>query len=67
MNRDEMEEIKRHFGVVAEGLRTEIRQVSEDVAKLNEKLDGEFAGLRREMKSGFAEIKSMFRQSEDAF
>ena len=39
MNREEIEEIKSHFGVVAEGLRDEIRQVSEGVVNVNEKLD----------------------------
>ena len=29
MEKDEIEEIKRHFGVIAEGLRSEIHQVAE--------------------------------------
>jgi hypothetical protein len=29
MSREEMEEIKRHFGVVAESLRSDIRQIAE--------------------------------------
>jgi predicted nuclease with TOPRIM domain len=39
MEKGEMEEIKRHFGVVAEGLRSDIQQVAEGVTNLNEKLD----------------------------
>jgi predicted nuclease with TOPRIM domain len=39
VEKGEMEEIKRHFGVVAEGLRSDIQQVAEGVTNLNEKLD----------------------------
>lgn len=33
------EETKRHFGVIAEGLRSEIRQVAEGVVNVNERLE----------------------------
>jgi hypothetical protein len=59
MENGEMEEIKRHFGVVAEGLRREIQQVAERVANFNEKLDREIDSLRHEMKTEFAEVKSL--------
>lgn len=59
MNRDEMEEIKRYFSVVAEGLRGEIRQVSEGVVNLDEKLER----FRREVAEEFGEVKSMIRLS----
>jgi len=39
MSPNEMQEIKRHFGVVAEGLENKIQLVAEGVANLNEKLD----------------------------
>ena len=39
MNNEQMEEIKRHFGVVAEGLEHKIQLVAEGVANVNEKLD----------------------------
>ncbi len=39
MNTEQMEEIKRHFGVVAEGLEHKIQLVAEGVANVNEKLD----------------------------
>lgn len=39
MTREETEEVKRHFDVVAEGLRGEIRQVAEGVANVGERLD----------------------------
>jgi len=40
MDRETVEEIKRHFGVVAEGLRTDIRAVAEGQSRLAERFDG---------------------------
>ncbi len=39
MDRGTAEEIKRHFNVVSESLRTEIRAVAEAQAATNERLD----------------------------
>ena len=39
MNREDVEEIKLHFGVVAEGLERRVQQVAEGVANVDEKLD----------------------------
>ena len=39
MDRDTADEIKRHFNVVAEGLRSEIRTVAEGVGANTDKLD----------------------------
>jgi hypothetical protein len=39
MEKDEIDEVKRHFDVVAEGLEHKIQLVAEGVANLNEKLD----------------------------
>jgi len=39
MEKGEVEEIKRYFGVVAEGLEQKIQIVAEGVSNLNEKLD----------------------------
>ena len=39
MNDEQVEEIKRHFSVVAEGLEHKIQLVAEGVANGNEKLD----------------------------
>ncbi len=44
----QFEETKRHFGVIAEGLRVDIQQVAEGVANVNEKLDRNLSELRRE-------------------
>ena len=39
MNNEQVEEIKRQFNVVAEGLRNEIQLVAEGVANVSKKLD----------------------------
>jgi hypothetical protein len=49
MDRETAEEIKRHFDVVAESLRGEIRLVAEGVAGLDEKFSGEFTAVREEI------------------
>jgi hypothetical protein len=59
MDRETVEEIKRHFDVVAEGLRSEVRLVAEGVAGLDEKLTLEFVKVREEI----GEVKSLFRGS----
>ena len=57
------DETKRYFGVVAEGLRSEIQQVAEGVVNLDEKLDRELTALRQEMRTEFSEVKSMVKFS----
>jgi len=59
MNNEQVGEIKRYFGVVAEGLRNDIRQVAEGVTNVSEKLDREITALRDEMRTEFNEVKSM--------
>ena len=59
MNPDEMDEIKRHFGVVAEGLRTEIRQVAEG----HEVIRAEIQTLREENEQAHREILSAIKFS----
>jgi hypothetical protein len=39
MDRETAEEIKRHFNVVSEGLRSDFRTVAEGLAATNERLD----------------------------
>lgn len=39
MNWEDVEEIKRHLNIVAEGLEHKIQLVAEGVANLNEKVD----------------------------
>ena len=60
---EKFEETKRHFGVVAEGLRTEIRQVAEGVVNLDEKFDREITSLREENEQAHREILSAIKFS----
>ena len=53
------DEIKRHFNVGAESLRSEIRQVAEGLISLDDKTERGFAEVRRE----FDEVKAMIRFS----
>jgi len=59
MDRETAEEIKRHFNVVAEGLRSEIRTVAEGFSATNGRLDR----IESRMEDGFSEIKAMIRLS----
>jgi polyhydroxyalkanoate synthesis regulator phasin len=63
MDADTVEEIKRHFGIVAEDLRSEIRAVAEGQELLREQLTSKIDGLEREIHSEFEEAKAMIRFS----
>lgn len=59
MEKGEVEEIKRYFGVVAEGLEHKIQLVAEGIANVDEKLER----FRQEVKEGFKEVKAMIKFS----
>lgn len=59
MNQEQVEEIKRYFGVVAEGLRNEIRQVAEG----HEVIRHEIQILREENEQAHREILSAIKFS----
>ncbi len=63
MNQEQMDEIKRHVGVVVEGLRNDIRQVAEGVVNLDEKFDREMTSLREENEQAHREILSAIKFS----
>jgi hypothetical protein len=54
----EVTEIKRHFGVVAEGLRSEIRQVADAVQGVH----SELVSLKQEVHQEFEETRAMIRR-----
>lgn len=54
-----MEEIKRHFGVVAESLHSDIQQVAEG----HEVIRRELQTQREELKDEFKDTKSLMRLS----
>ena len=59
MEKSEVEEIKRHFGVIAEGLRIEICQVAEG----HEVIRQEMREFREEVRNEFKEVKSLIKIS----
>ena len=73
MDRETVEEIKRHFGVVAEGVRGDVQAVAEGVELLSERvesltervasLETRFEGFQQEVRREFAETQAMIRLS----
>jgi hypothetical protein len=59
MDREAIDEIKRHFGVVTEQIRAEVRLVAESVATLAESNRAQFVAVREEI----AEVKAMINLS----
>ncbi|MBM4137779.1 MAG: hypothetical protein FJ241_13260 [Nitrospira sp.] len=59
MEKGDIEEIKRHFGVVAESLEHKIQLVAEGITNVDEKLER----FRQEVKEEFREAKSMIKFS----
>jgi hypothetical protein len=59
MEREQIEEIKRHFGVVAEALRDDIRQVAEGHSVIRH----EMQEFRNEVRDEFREVRSLLRLS----
>ena len=55
----QVEEIKRHFGVVAEALRGEIRQIVEGHSGIRHELQE----IRSEFRDEFKEIRALMRLS----
>lgn len=59
MDHETVEEMKRHFGIVAEGLRSDIRAVAEGQVGLRD----EILRFRQEVADEFKETKAMIRLS----
>ena len=59
MDRETAEEIKRHFNVVAESLRSEIRTVAEKLDDFQDRVSSVFKSVQEE----FDEVKSVIRLS----
>ncbi|HEV8532032.1 MAG TPA: hypothetical protein VGT00_11490 [Methylomirabilota bacterium] len=59
--RDTAAETRRHFDVVAESLRQDIRSVAEGVAATTERMDRVEASVKTEMEERFAGTHSIFR------
>lgn len=59
MNTEQMEEIKRHFGVIAESLRSDIQQIAKGHATIRHELQG----LHEDVWDEFKEIRPLMRLS----
>lgn len=59
--RDTAAETRRHFDVVAESLRQDIRAVAEGVAATTERMDRVEASVKTGMEERFAATHSIFR------
>jgi hypothetical protein len=55
MEDKQVEEIKRHFGVVAEALRSDVRQIAEGHSVIRHELQE----LRNEFRGGFKEMRAL--------
>ena len=66
MNAEQMEEIKRHFGVVAEALRSDIRQIAEGHATIRHELQEHREEIRDEFKEMRALLRLSFSQLDSA-
>ena len=71
MNTDQMEEIKRHFGVIAESLRSDIRQIAEghvtirhELQEHREEIRDEFKEMRALMRLSFSQLDQRIRTLE---
>ncbi|MDI3465116.1 MAG: hypothetical protein OJF50_003937 [Nitrospira sp.] len=56
MTNAQVEEIKRHFGVVAEALKSDIRQVAEDHSGIGRELQE----VRDEFRDEFREMRALY-------
>jgi hypothetical protein len=66
MNAEQMEEIKRHFGVLSEALRSDIRQIAEGHATIRHELQEHRGEIRDEFKEMRASCGSYFPSSTNA-
>ena len=57
------DEVKRHFDVTAESLRSEIRLVAEGLISLDHKMERQFAEVLGETRREFDEVKAMIKFS----
>ncbi len=64
MNAGQMEEIKRHFGLVAEALRSDIRPIAEGHATIRHELQEHRGEIRDEFKEMRALLRLSFSQPD---
>jgi len=62
MKPEQMEELKRHLGVVTQSLRSEIRQIAEGYATIQQELHDHREEIRDELKEMRAILRLSFSQ-----
>jgi hypothetical protein len=63
MDRETVEEVKRPFGVVAEGVRGDVRAVARGLESLRDEMRREFRGVRPETARESEETPALIRLS----
>jgi hypothetical protein len=63
MDHETVEEIKRHFGVVVEDVRGDVRGVAEGLETLREEMHRELKSIRTGMAREFEETRTLIRIS----
>ena len=63
MDRETVDEIKRHFGVVIEDVKSDVRAVAEGVDALRTEMRAEFAAVRGDTAREFEETRALIRLS----
>ena len=71
MNAENMEQLKRHFSIVAEGLRHDLQQIAEghqviltEIQQFREDVQEEFKEVRALLKFSFAELDHRIQSLE---
>jgi len=63
VDKQAVDEIKQHFGIVAEGLESKIELVAEGHAVLRAELNKNIDEFRSEVRENFGDVRSMIKLS----
>ena len=63
MDRQAVDEIKQHFGVVAEGLESKIEIIAKGHALLRAEMKNSIVEFRSEVRESFGDVRSMIKLS----
>jgi ABC-type phosphate transport system auxiliary subunit len=63
MDREAIDEIKRHFGVVIEDVKSDVRAVAEGVDALRTEMHFEFGAIRKDVAREFDDTRALIRLS----
>ena len=63
MDKQAVDEIKQHFGIVAEGLESKIELIAEGHALLRVEMKTSIDEFRAEVRESFGDVRSMIKPS----